>query len=266
MTEFVNPTEEHDSLKRFSTRVADYVRYRPRYPRALVETLATEAGLTPDSVVADIGSGTGFSAEQFLQYGCHVFGVEPNADMREAGEEYLRTWANFTSIDGNAEATTLPPHSVDVVTAGQALHWFNLPAARLEFDRILQPTGRLAFFWNGRSWNASPLMQEYEALTNRYIVEQRTAHHSDVDTAALAYLFADGKYETRRIAWMQQMTLEQAVGRAFSSSYMPTRGSVEAASLEAEIMELFARYASDGVIDFVYETQLYFGMPERKIA
>jgi len=266
MSQFTNPSEAFESQKRFSRRVADYILYRPRYPRALVETLREEAGLHPDSVIADIGSGTGFSAEQFLNFGCHVFGVEPNADMRAAGEEYLRAWANFTSIDGNAETTTLPTGAVDFVTAGQALHWFNLPAARVEFARILKPEGLLAFFWNERAGHASPMMGEFEALFGKYIIEQRTAHHTDVQEDALAYLFAGGRYESRRIPWTQKMTYEQAAGRAFSSSYMPIRGSETAAPLEAEITALFDKYAVDGEIEFIYETELYFGTPERNFA
>lgn len=266
MSQFTNPSEAFESQTRFSRRVADYILYRPRYPRALVETLQAEAGLHPDAVIADIGSGTGFSAEQFLNFGCHVFGVEPNADMRSAGEAYLREHANFTSVDGNAEATTLPTGTVDLITAGQALHWFNLPAAREEFARILKPTGMLAFFWNERAGHASPMMAAYEGLFSKYIIEERTAHHMDIQDDALAYLFAGGVYESRRIPWMQKMSYEQATGRAFSSSYMPTRGSESAAPLEAEIAALFDRYAVNGEIDFIYETELYFGAPERNFA
>src|ERR1700744_2758240 len=84
-----------DSKTRFSNRVADYVRYRPSYPDELIRTLQTEAGLTPQSVVADIGSGTGISAKLFLQLGCTVYGVEPNADMRGAAETLLAGQSRF---------------------------------------------------------------------------------------------------------------------------------------------------------------------------
>src|SRR5689334_12254724 len=96
-----------DPLERFSSRVENYVRYRPRYPREILQTLVNECGLTPKSIVADIGSGTGFLAERFLVYGNPVFGVEPNPEMRAAGERLLAAFPKFTSIDGTAEATTL---------------------------------------------------------------------------------------------------------------------------------------------------------------
>ncbi len=79
-----------DPTQRFSTRVANYVKYRPSYPKAIIDLLATECGLTPNSVVADVGSGTGLLAELFLKAGNRVLGVEPNREMREAGEQLLR--------------------------------------------------------------------------------------------------------------------------------------------------------------------------------
>jgi len=72
--------------------------------------------------VADVGSGTGTLSELFLRNGNSVFGVEPNRAMREAGEALLKSYSQFTSIAGRAEATTLADHSVDFVVAGQAFH------------------------------------------------------------------------------------------------------------------------------------------------
>src|SRR5271154_6620457 len=121
-----------DSKERFSNRVEDYVRYRPGYPAALVDLLRDECGLRAEEscVIADIGSGTGLLAELFLKQGNRVLGVEPNQEMREAGEEFLRSYVNFTSVAGAAEVTTLPDASVNFVTAGQAFHWFEPKAAR----------------------------------------------------------------------------------------------------------------------------------------
>lgn len=75
-----------DPTLRFSNRVADYVRYRPRYPAAVLEVLRAEIGLRPEHTVVDVGSGTGFLTELFLAEGHRVYGVEPNAEMRAAGE------------------------------------------------------------------------------------------------------------------------------------------------------------------------------------
>src|SRR5881227_423741 len=102
-----------DPTRRFSSRVEDYIKYRPRYPQSVVELLKGECGLTPASVVADVGSGTAILSDLFLRNGNRVYGVEPNREMREAGERLLADYENFVSVEGRAEATTLPDRSID---------------------------------------------------------------------------------------------------------------------------------------------------------
>src|SRR5919201_639401 len=97
-----------DSTKRFDQRVENYIAYRPKYPAGVAEFLRGELGLTPASVVADVGSGTGILSELLLREGCTVIGVEPNAAMRGAAERLLAAYPNFKSVAGTAEATTLP--------------------------------------------------------------------------------------------------------------------------------------------------------------
>src|SRR5690348_10582947 len=116
------------TTERFSDRVANYVKYRPGYPQAMTERLFADGILKAGNSVADIGSGTGLSAEVFLKENCEVFGIEPNREMREAGEEFLKTYSSFHSIEATAEATTLKDNSVDLVVAGQAFHWFDQQA------------------------------------------------------------------------------------------------------------------------------------------
>jgi ubiquinone/menaquinone biosynthesis C-methylase UbiE len=130
-----------DPTQRFSSRVENYVKYRPGYPPAILDLLRDKCGLTSASTVADIGSGTGILTGLLLKSGARVFGVEPNPDMRAAGERLLAGQANFTSLAGTAEATTLPAQSVGIITAGQAFHWFDREPTRREFQRILQPGG-----------------------------------------------------------------------------------------------------------------------------
>src|ERR671932_405243 len=96
-----------DPTNRFSTRVENYIKYRPSYPQAVIELLEHECGLTRESVVADVGSGTGILSELFLRNGNRVYGVEPNREMREAGERLLSAYGNFVSVEGRAEATPL---------------------------------------------------------------------------------------------------------------------------------------------------------------
>src|SRR5215475_11491376 len=127
----------NDVTQRFSSRVDNYIKYRPGYPNEIIETLRSECGLNADSIIADIGSGTGILAEMFLRNGNQVYGVEPNREMREAGERSLKDYPCFHSVAARSEETTLPDHSVDFITAGQSFHWFDREKTRAEFARVL---------------------------------------------------------------------------------------------------------------------------------
>src|ERR1700693_2309305 len=140
-----------DAKNRFSNRVADYLRYRPHYPEGVLDFLRSQSQLSAGHTVADIGSGTGFLSELFLKNGNAVFGVEPNQEMRAAGEEYLAAYPRFRSIDGSAEATTLPDSGVDFVTVGQAFHWFKPAPTHREFTRILRSNGCAGIVWKDRN-------------------------------------------------------------------------------------------------------------------
>src|SRR6201989_1933676 len=97
-----------NSTERFSSRVENYIRYRPSYPAAVLELLSVRCGLAATSTVADVGSGTGILTELLLETGGEVFAVEPNRGMREAAERLLNDYGRFRSVDGSAESTTLP--------------------------------------------------------------------------------------------------------------------------------------------------------------
>src|SRR5438874_8595361 len=186
MSEIAKPA---DPTQRFSNRVENYLRFRPHYPEQILELLKTDCELVPDSVIADIGCGTGFLAKLFLANGNRVLGVEPNNEMREAGERSLKNYPSFTSIAATAEATTLPNQSVDFVTAGQAFHWFDRPRCREEFKRILHPGGWVVLVWNDRRTDSTPFLKDYEQLLLSCSTDYEQVNHKRIDDAALRDFF-----------------------------------------------------------------------------
>ncbi len=243
---------------RFSDRVELYLRYRPRYPAALLDSLQQACGLTPEAVIADIGSGTGFLAELFLLRGHVVFGVEPNPEMRQAAETYLARFPNFHSVAGQAEATTLPGASVDVVTAAQAFHWFEPDAARAEFGRILRSTGWVVLLWNERRTDATPFLRDYEELLLTYGSDYAEVDHRRIEAAAPAALFG-GPYEVRKLDSQQILDWDGLRGRLLSSSYAPLPGHPNHAPMMKMLAELFRRHARHGRVVLRYHTRVYFG-------
>src|ERR1044072_2396879 len=150
-----------NTVERFSNRVENYVKYRPSYPQAVLRLFESEMDLRKDSVLADVGSGTGISSKLFLENGNTVFGVEPNASMRGAAENFLKDFPNFISTKGTAENTTWPNSSVDCVIAAQAFHWFDVEKTRAEFKRILKDKGFVALIWNERQLDTNYFLQAY---------------------------------------------------------------------------------------------------------
>ncbi|HOJ79314.1 MAG TPA: class I SAM-dependent methyltransferase [Clostridiales bacterium] len=72
------------STERFSDRVENYVKYRPGYPKEFIDYLYANAGFSEESVIADIGSGTGILTALLLERGSRAIGIEPNREMRNA--------------------------------------------------------------------------------------------------------------------------------------------------------------------------------------
>ncbi len=246
-----------DPTARFSNRVADYVRYRPDYPAAVVDTLAGHLGWRAAIDIADLGSGTGLSALGFLDRGHRVFGVEPNDEMRMAAEQLLAGRSNFVSIAGRAEATTLPATSVDLVIAAQAFHWFDASAAASETRRILRPGGHAAVIWNLRRTGGSAFLDGYEALLRRFATDYAAVSERYADPALLRRYFGSAGQAQYRFDHVQHFDFEGLKGRLLSSSYTPASGDARHEPMLQALRRLFDDTAADGRVAFEYDTRLY---------
>ena len=245
-----------NNTERFSNRVENYVKYHPSYPAGIIPFLEGNIGLNKQSVVADIGSGTGISCEPFLKNGNTVFGVEPNDEMRHAAEEVLSAYKNFISVKATAEHTALPDHSVDFIVCAQAFHWFDKEKCKAEFARILKPNGRLVLMWNERLVN-SDFLKAYENALLKYSTDYAKVDHRNVNAEVLAAFFAPQKFEAHSLPNAQFFNMEGLKGRLLSSSYCPTGGeNFEALMRETE--NIFEWYKQNGQVYFAYETKLYF--------
>ena len=248
-----------EPTRRFSDRVNDYARARPGYPEALFDALAAVAGLGGGSAVADVGSGTGISTEPFLRRGCVVYAVEPNAGMRRAAEERFAGRPGFVSVDGVAEATTLPEGSVDLVTVAQAFHWFDRARARGEFARILRPGGVVGLFWNWRS-SGAPFVDAYEAILERFGTDFREVRETYAARRAGGVAeFYGGPFETRTFPHTQALDLDGLRALFLSSSFTPPAGHPDREPMLRAIERAFAEHARAGRVEIAYDAELHVG-------
>jgi len=251
-----------NATSRFSDRVENYVRYRPGYPAEVLQTLKTECCLTPGHAVADIASGTGIWTLLLLENGNPVFGVEPNSEMREAGERLLAALpqftGKFTSVAGTAEATTLADQSVDFITAAQAAHWFDRQRSRSEFVRIMKPGGWLVLLWNERLTDSTAFLREYEQLLLKYGTDYQDIRHEHT-TAQVNQFFDPTPFQERAFPMRQEFDYAGVEGRLMSSSYAPGPEHPQHRPMLRELRRIFDEHALEGRATFEYKTRMFFG-------
>jgi SAM-dependent methyltransferase len=246
-----------DPTKRFSNRVENYLKHRPSYPRDVIDLLKGECGLTSGSVTADVGSGTGLLSELLLKEGCKVFCVEPNAGMRAAAEKFLAKYPNFTSINGTAENTTLSDNSTDVITVGQAFHWFEPRSTREEFLRILKPGGWVALVWNGFQ-----ITTDATAAFQNLVVSYSTDYHQAVRELSdqdIENFFRPGRCRREIFQNEQRLDFEGLRGRLLSMSYAPQPDEANYQPLLDGLREVFDQHQQQGKMTISYDTPVYFG-------
>ena len=251
-----------DSISRFSNRVSDYVRFRPSYPREILGLLARDCALSPESIVADIGSGTGILTRLFLDHGNTVFAVEPNAAMRAAAEKEFGANPRFRSIDGRAESTTLSNGRASIVSAGQAFHWFDPPRARAEFQRILAPGGWTALIWNERRLTGSPFLAAYEEFLQTWGVDYAQVAAAYPQFGHLEAFFHPSAMRSASFPNSQRFDFEGLRGRLLSASYAPPSGHPKHEPMIAALSRLFEEHREDGQVEIDYDCAVYYGRLE----
>ena len=248
-----------NSTTRFSSRVADYIKYRPHYPAEILDLLAEKCGLTPESVIADIGSGTGILTRLFLENGNPVVGVEPNREMREGGEHYLAEFARFTSVEGTSDATPLPPQSMDFILAAQAFHWFDQTKTRAEFQRILNQDGWVVLIWNDRRTDSTSFLRDYEALLQNFGNDYNEINHKNVQDESVFTTFYGVPPSVTTFDNIQRVDFEGLIGRLNSASYMPGRDDPRHAAVAKRAQEIFTAHQQYGTVAFEYDTRVFYG-------
>ena len=243
-----------DSKTRFSSRVENYVKYRPSYPKEIIIFLTQEGILSKASIIADIGSGTGILTKLFLENSNKVYGVEPNDDMRKAGEFYLKDYPEFISRKGTAESTGLSDKSIDLIIIGQAFHWFDIKLTKAEFRRILKKNGHIVIVWNTRRKSGTPFLEDYEKLISKYGTDYKQVRMNEKTVDEFF------KYQLETFYNYQDLNFEGFKGRLLSASYIPLKDDSKFEEMINDLKELFAKYQQNGMIRIDYDTKLYYGV------
>ncbi len=244
---------------RFTKTIDYYHKYRPKYPQGVIDLLKTECSLDENSEVADVGSGTGIFTEQLLENGCKIHAVEPNKKMRECAEETLQHYPNFKSVGGTAENLPNPDNSVNVITAAQAFHWFDVRVVRTEFQRVLKQDGWVVLLWNFRDSHASPFMEAYEQLLATYGTDYKTVAAENISESDIERFFSPNSFQNQSFDNIQELDLQGLKGRLLSTSYTPKPADSNFEPMIHEAEKIFHECQSDGYVRLLYNTTVYYG-------
>ena len=242
-----------DPKKRFSSRVENYIKYRPSYPPEIIDFLTDEKVLSKQSIVADIGSGTGILSELFLKNGNKVFGVEPNTEMRRAAEKILEIYPDFVSISSSAENTSLMSNSIDLITVGQAFHWFDIFKTRIEFKDILKSDGNIVLIWNTRRKTGKGFSSQYEQFITHYGTDYEQVRNNEGNVNDFF------KYKKKVFFNYQDLDFEGLKGRLLSVSYIPLEDNPTHEDMINELVKLFKKNEQNGKIRIEYDTEIFYG-------
>lgn len=246
-----------DTTKKFDGRARDYTVSRPTYSLELINYLY-QYYFTNDSIIADIASGTGKFTKQLLERGSHVYGVEPNDEIRHIAEEELYQYEKFHSIAGQAENTTLQENFVDYITVAQAFHWFDVQDFKKECLRIMKKGGKVFLIWNIRSVH-SPFNKAWHEIYEKYCPEfQRFSNGIKRDDQRIRDFF-NNEYESIAFENPLYFDGEKFISRCLSSSYSLKEGDVGYENYIKELNVLFQQFSNDGVVMVENQTVVYIG-------
>ena len=244
-----------DPTKRFSNRVENYLKYRPRYPTEIITLLEKDCALTRDSVLADVGSGTGFLSELFLRNGNRVFGVEPNAEMRAAGERLLANYPNFVSIAATAEGTTMPDAWVDLITPA-SLSLVRPRESSLGVSANPEARWMVVIVWNTFPTGRSALVKAYDDVLMRFGTDYREVAR-EIENSGIEKFFPAEQYKRARFDFQQTFDWEGFQGRLLSASYAPNADSANYEPMLRDLRRVFDSHQTDGAVVFDYDTVVF---------
>lgn len=245
---------------KFTGKANIYSKYRPSYPDGFIEYLYSEVGITKESVIADIGSGTGILTDLLLRQNSYVYGVEPNKDMRNIAEKELTAYDNFVSVNASAENTGLLDDSVDYITVAQAFHWFDRIKFKSECKRILKSQGKVILVWNSRD-DKSELFMKNESINRKFCPDFKGFSDGMRGESPEEYsdFFKDGICEYKTFRCDLMFDEDSFIGRNMSASYAPERGDSNYEPYILELKKLYEEYSVSGSLCMPNITKSYVG-------
>lgn len=246
--------------QQFTGKASAYTKGRPDYPEAIFADLYEKYNFTAQSIIADIGSGTGKFCKPLLERGSTVFAVEPNADMLQRAQADLAQAERYHPVQAGAEATSLQDASVDHITCAAAFHWLNAEAFHAEAVRILRPNGLVVMAWNVRDKEA-PFNRAHAEVFARFCPKFESLSHGYDACQGDLTRFYGGKFEKLTYADDSVQDKKKFLARSLSSSYALKPESADYPAFITALEALFDAWQRDGFVTVPADTVVFIGQP-----
>jgi len=238
-----------------------YAKARPGYPSDAIDFIVSQCNLAGESILVDVGCGTGISTRIFAERGIKVIGIEPNEDMRKTAqskESEKKTEPGYVTPDyreGTGEDTRLADKSADAILSAQAFHWLDAEKAFEEFHRILKPGGYVVLMWNERD-ESNAFTKGYGDLFRTFPETSKVEMKRGVAGEPILSCPLFENASRTNFYNEQEMDLDLVINRAFSASYAP-KDAAGVAQLTQQFTDLFNESQSNGLVTMKYETSVY---------
>lgn len=240
----------------FSGHAALYREARPTYPPALFAWLARQAPAT--RLAWDVGCGSGQAALALAGHFSRVVASDPSAEQLAHAGQHPR-------VDYRVEAAehgSLEDVSVDLVTVGQALHWFDHPAFFAEVDRVLNPDGILAI-WCYADVHVTPEVDAhiehlYRDITDPYWAPERDLVDNGYADITMPFAALDPPHFDMEMSWTAPQLLDYLRSWSASQRYRRDQGHDPVTLIEQGLLE------SWGAPDQVYPVRWAFHLHVRR--
>lgn len=225
---------------------AQFYNSRPTYPQECIDYLINKFSLSSDSVIADIGAGTGILTKPFLDFGCSAFAVEPNEDMFWELNKNLSDYQNIDFLKTSAEKTNIPTFSCDAVIVGTAFHWFDKDKFRAECKRILKNNKYVAILRIANNNEADKKLDKVRGYTERDLLSAKD-------------FFGEGFLEHIDFEYSQSFDEERYINNLLSSATAPLPSDAVFGEYVNKCKSVFNRYFENGLAELSFAVNCYIG-------
>jgi ubiquinone/menaquinone biosynthesis C-methylase UbiE len=243
----------------YSSKAKKYSRYRWDYAAQAIQEIFDTANISAESVVADLGAGTGILTRHFIGKVRRIYAIEPNPEMRQVAKEAFLSSPSCIVKEGCAEETTLADGEVDLITVAQAIHWFSPEPANTEIHRILKKEGWLGILRNYGT--NETINDEITRLSVSEYGVNPIPRSLQTKNIPMSYYYGHNHFERKTFPFQFQQSWEEFIGSITSASYMPDENHPLYAKMENAARNIFRKLSQNGQLEVQGETELYIGQP-----